>query len=283
MAGTSVAVIKKRIKSINNTKKITKAMAMVATSKLRKSREILEVNRNYNHSINEIMNDLVNNFEGEKTYIHGNESNIKLYIILTSDKGLCGGFNGGILAAAVEELNKYDDNSLIILVGQKGRNYFNKLKYDTVSEYVEIPDVPSRKEADIIAEQCLAMYDKCEIGEVYVVYSKFVSNIKKEVDIKKILPLIHNKRLSEQNDILSEPHIENIFNQTLKMYLGQTILNCMLNSKSSEQSTRMEAMNGATQNANDMLDKLELQYNRLRQSAITQEISEIVSGAEAQK
>jgi F-type H+-transporting ATPase subunit gamma len=258
-------------------------MAMVATSKLRKCRQSLEVNGNYDSSINEIIDDLSNNFQGEKAYIHGNESTTKLYIILTSDKGLCGGFNGGILGAAVEELNKYGDDSLVILVGQKGRSYFNKFKYDTVSEYVEIPDIPSMKEADMIAKQCLAMYDKFEVGEVYVVYSKFISNIKREVDIKKILPLTHSKQLIEQSNILCEPHIENIFDDTIKIYLRQTILNCMLNCKASEQSTRMEAMNGATQNANDMLDKLELQYNRLRQSAITQEISEIVSGAEAQK
>lgn len=283
MPGTGIALIKRRIKSVKNTKKITKAMGFVASAKLRKCKEKLKINDEYNTLIHEVMHDILNDFEGDNIFINGSRSNKKLYIILTSDTGLCGGFNVSVVNTVFDEVKNNRENSLVIVVGQKGRHYLNKLKCETVAEYVEIPDIPSMKESSIIAAKSLNMYKKSEVGEVYIVYSEFGSSIKREVKIKKILPLTKEEKVENNKFIEYEPDVNTLFDEIIQRYLEQNVLNCMLNSKTSEQSARREAMNAATQNADELIDKLHLKYNRLRQSVITQEISEIVGGAEVQK
>ncbi len=285
MAGAGLIAIKTRIKSITSTKKITKAMGLVATAKLRKTRVKLEVNTKYNSYFNEAINEVLEGFPSEtyNVYTHGNESKKKLYIVLTSDSGLCGGFNSNIVNNTVNELSKDRENSLIILVGQKGRSYFNRYKYKSVAEFIDIPDLPSIKEAYAITNKALEMYEKGEVGEVYVAFTKFVSTVNQSNEIKKLLPLGYNKKDELKDYVMIEPDIVEFINQTVKINLNQQLLNCMLNSKASEQGSRMAAMDGATRNANDILEDLKLKYNRIRQGAITQEISEIVGGAEAQK
>ena len=285
MAGAGLIAIKSRIKSITSTKKITKAMGLVATAKLRKTRVKLEVNTKYNSYFNEAINEVLEGFPSEtyNVYTHGNESKKKLYIVLTSDSGLCGGFNSNIVNNTVTELSQDRENSLIILVGQKGRSYFNRYKYKSVAEFIDIPDLPSIKEAYEITNKALEMYEKGEVGEVYVSFTKFVSTVNQSNEIKKLLPLGYNKKDELKDYVMIEPDIVEFVNQTVKINLNQQLLNCMLNSKASEQGSRMAAMDGATRNANDILEDLKLKYNRIRQGAITQEISEIVGGAEAQK
>ena len=285
MAGAGLIAIKSRIKSITSTKKITKAMGLVATAKLRKTRAKLEVNTKYNSYFNEAINEVLEGFPSEtyNVYTHGNESKKKLYIVLTSDSGLCGGFNSNIVNNTVTELSQDRENSLIILVGQKGRAYFNRYKYKSVAEFLDIPDLPSIKEAYAITNKAIEMYEKGEVGEVYVSFTKFVSTVNQSNEIKKLLPLGYNEKDELKDYVMIEPDIVEFVNQTVKINLNQQILNCMLNSKASEQGSRMAAMDGATRNANDILEDLKLKYNRIRQGAITQEISEIVGGAEAQK
>ena len=282
MSGAGLIGIKRRIKSITNTKKITKAMGLVATSKLRKTREMLNINEKYNDSFNEIINNLLNVLE-EPTLYQGNKSDKKLFIALTSDTGLCGGYNNSIVSATIEQIKGNFENSQLMIVGQKGRTQFKKLRYETVAEYVELPTLPEIKDANTIAQHALAMYEKGQVGEVYVVYYKFHSAVKQTVEVEKLLPLEKNNNGKVANYIGVEPSAEVLQEKMIISYLKQRMFNLMLNSKTSEQSSRMEAMNGATQNANDILEKLHLKFNRLRQSSITQEISEIVGGATAQK
>lgn len=289
MAGAGLIAIKRRIKSINNTKKITKAIGLVATSKLRKTRESLALNNDYYNSFREIMNKVLSDSEVDKDiYFASNGSNKKLYIVLTSDTGLCGGFNGNVVSKTLEYVLKDKENSLLIIVGQKGRVYFRKFNIESVAEYVEIPDMPTIKEAKTILIKALELYSKGEVGEINVIYTEFISAVKQEATLKKLLPVDKDSiGVSDENDenalIEFEPEKEKILGNITELYLKQTLLNLMLNSKSSEQSARMTAMDGATKNANDLLDKLNLKYNRIRQSTITQEISEIVGGAEAQR
>lgn len=289
MAGAGLIAIKRRIKSINNTKKITKAIGLVATSKLRKTRESLALNNDYYNSFREIMNKVLSDSEVDKDiYFASNGSNKKLYIALTSDTGLCGGFNGNVVSKTLEYVLKDKENSLLIIVGQKGRVYFRKFNIESVAEYVEIPDMPTIKEAKTILIKALELYSKGEVGEINVIYTEFISAVKQEATLKKLLPVDKDSiGVSDENDenalIEFEPEKEKILGNITELYLKQTLLNLMLNSKSSEQSARMTAMDGATKNANDLLDKLNLKYNRIRQSTITQEISEIVGGAEAQR
>lgn len=292
MAGAGLIAIKRRIKSVTSTKKITKAMGLVATAKLRKSREKLDVNEKYYNSFKELMSevlsDAVDDLEGNNIYLYGNKSKNKLYVVLTSDSGLCGGFNANVVSTACDYMRKDREHSISIVVGQKGRAYFKKFKFDTAAEYVQIPDLPTLKEATQIADHAVKMYENGEVGEVYVVYTKFYSTVKQEVKVERILPLDIEKRNADKDSsnveyIEYEPEIHTLLHNIVKTHIRQRTLNFMLNSKASEQGSRMSAMDGATKNANDLLEQLNLKFNRVRQSAITQEISEIVGGAEAQR
>ncbi|GLC28750.1 ATP synthase F1 subunit gamma [Clostridium omnivorum] len=285
MAGSGLIGIKRRIKSVTNTKKITKAMGLVATAKLRKSREKLDINNNYYDSFEGIIKDLVDSHEGYNIYKSGNESSKKLYIVITSDSGLCGGFNGNIVNRTIDQLKVQNGNYLLNVAGEKGIAYFERFKFNINKKYVDISDLPTLKEARDISNDALGLYENGEVGEVILVYTRFISPVKQEVVFEKLLPL-GTKSEDEYNYekyIKFEPDIDSILNNAAPIYIKEKILNLMIHSKSSEQSTRMSAMDGATKNANDLLDKYKLQYNRMRQGAITQEISEIVGGAEAQK
>ncbi|MCR3758387.1 F0F1 ATP synthase subunit gamma [Clostridium felsineum] len=282
MAGAGLITIKRRIKSITNTKKITNAMGLIATSNLRKSRQNLEANKGYYEAFNSAIDKIVNSSGKNNLYVAGNKSDKKLYIALTSDSGLCGGFNGAVVSAADEVMKKDKDKSLLITVGQKGISYFKRLKYETLSEYVDIPNEPGLNEAKEIADRALSLYEKGEIGEVYVVYTKFVSTVNQKNEVKKVLP-IEPKKMEKVSVAEFEPEPEIILEKAIRLHIEQQLFNMLLNSKASEQASRMSSMDSATKNANDLLEALNITYNRIRQSAITQEITEIVGGAEALK
>jgi F-type H+-transporting ATPase subunit gamma len=285
MAGAGLLLIKRRIKSVTNTKKITRAMGLVATAKLRKTRERLVVNGKFTSKFNEAMNDIKNcncNKE-ENIYKNGNGSNKNLYIVLTSDTGLCGGFNSTVMLKTKEIFEQDINNSVLIIAGQKGRAFFKKLNFDTAAEYVDLPDLPSLKDGRTIAENALSLFNEGKVGTVNIVYTKFNSIIRQTVTVEQLLPLEHSDEERNETYIKFEPSENELLNSLLPQYLTQKILNFMLNSKASEQGARMTAMDGSTKNANDILDNLNLRYNIVRQGAITQEITEIVGGAEAQK
>ncbi|ACO86220.1 ATP synthase F1 subunit gamma [Clostridium botulinum] len=282
MAGAGLIGIRRRIKSVTNIRKITKAMGLVSTAKLRKARVNLEINKKYYNEYKIILKDIINFIEDSNIYIDGNGSHKKLYVIFTSDSGLCGSFNINIINNVINEIKEDKENSLVIVIGQKGRMYLKKLGINTLAEYIEIPDVPTTKEARTIAKNIIKLYSSKEVGEVFLVYSEFYSPVKQQVLINKILPFTKENK-SDNKYIEFNPPVTQLMDEILENYLKATILNCFSNSKASENGSRMTAMNGATDNANDLLDNLDLQFNRLRQSAITQEISEIVGGAEAQR
>jgi F-type H+-transporting ATPase subunit gamma len=284
MAGTGLIAIKRRIKSITNTRKITSAMGLVSTSKYKKIRDKTEINNSYLSKVEEVIKQVKENYEDDSIYISGNDNSKKLYIVLTSDAGLCGGFNWSVANELIDKLKSNKEDCDVIVVGQKGRAIFKKLKIETVAEYVDVSDMSSKKDADEIIDHALRMYNNQEIGEIHIVYKKLISALKNEVKIEKLLPLNFQ---DEDNGIKEYVDVEAIDDNALQsitsLFLKGKMLNSMLHSKASEHRARMESMGSATNNANDMLDKLNLKYNRIRQSAITQEISEIVGGAEAQR
>ncbi|MBU5300925.1 F0F1 ATP synthase subunit gamma [Clostridium sporogenes] len=282
MAGAGLIGIRRRIKSVTNIRKITKAMGLVATAKLRKARVNLEINKKYYNKYQLVLKDIINSMEDKNIYIDGNDSDNKLYVIFTSDSGLCGSFNVNIINNVIDEIKKDGEKSSAIVIGQKGRMYLKKLGVKTLAEYIEIPDVPTAKEARTIAQSIIELYSTKKIGEVFLVYSEFYSPVKQQVLINKILPFTKENK-NDNRYIEFDPSITQVMDEVLENYLKATVLNCFYNSKASENGSRMTAMNGATDNANDLLDNLNVQFNRLRQSAITQEISEIVGGAEAQR
>lgn len=283
MGSAGLIEIKRRIKSVESTRKITKAMNLVATSKLRKARKELNDNEEYYNLCEEIVENLMSALpEGyESSFFNTNSNDLdKLYIVMASDTGLCGGFNGNV-ANGLNDLIEDKSSARIVIVGSKGISYMRKYGFDTVKEYVEIPDVPTVKEVRSIYDDALFMFNNGEVGEVNLVFTEFKSAIKQDVKMERLFPIEIKSNKAEQ--FLIEPTLEEVLNSSLDIYFKCKIRRAMLHSKVSEQSARMVAMDGATQNANDILQSLKLKYNRIRQGIITQEISEIVGGAEAQK
>ena len=284
MAGAGLVAIKRRIRSITNTTKITKAMGLVSTSKYQKIRKKLDTNNNYVDKLEEVIKQVKDNYDEDSIYIKGNKSSKKMYVVLTSDTGLCGGFNWAIVNELISKLKGNKEEYDIIIVGHKGRVIFKKLNIETVAEYVDISDVPTQKEATTIINHAFNMYNNDEIGEVYIVYKKLISALKNEVKIEKLLPLNFEDEENRNKEYVNIEAIdEKALGEITTLFLGGKTLNSMLHSKASEHKSRMESMGSATENANDILDKLNLKYNRSRQYSITQEISEIVGGAEALK
>ncbi|AGF54417.1 MULTISPECIES: ATP synthase F1 subunit gamma [Clostridium] len=283
MGAAGLLDIKKRIKSVESTRKITNAMGLVATSKLRKTKKEFAVNSKFTDITEPIVRNLATaaSEDGSNVYFEGNDSKNKLYVVITSDSGLCGGFNSSVVSQLAQVIGKNRDTAKVILVGSKGLGYLKKIKVEPIEEYVDIGDVPTVSEAKVIFDKALEMYLNGEVSEVNIVYSEFVSSVKQETKSVKMLPI----EKSEGNGVGSfiiEPSVELVLEDTLNIYLKGKIRGILLSSKCSEQSTRMTAMDGATKNADDLLDKLKLKFNRIRQGAITQEISEIVGGAAAQ-
>ncbi|AQS03053.1 ATP synthase F1 subunit gamma [Clostridium beijerinckii] len=282
MGAAGLLEIKKRIKSVENTRKITNAMGLVATSKLRKTKNELAVNNKFIDITEPVVRNLATTAgeEGSNVYFEGNDSQNKLYVVITSDSGLCGGFNSSVVSKLASEIKDKKDTAKIVLVGSKGLGYLKRIKIEPVGEYVGIEDVPTVSEAKEIFDKALEMYLNGDVSEVNIVYSDFISSVKQETKSIKILPI--SKSEGTTGSFLIEPDLDIVLEDALNIYLKGKIRSILLSSKCSEQSTRMTAMDGATKNADDLLDKLKLKFNRIRQGAITQEISEIVGGAAAQ-
>jgi len=282
MGAAGLLDIKKRIKSVENTKKITNAMGLVATSKLRKSRKELLVNNKFIESTEPIVRNLATTAseEGANVYFDGNNSENKLYVVMTSDTGLCGGFNANVVSYLDSLIGDKKSTAKIIVVGNKGLSYIKRIKLQTVGEYVDISDLPTVREAKVIFDKALEMYLNGEVSEVNIVYSNFISPVKQVPKVDRILPI--QKLEGKVNKSHVEPNLELVLENALNIYLKGKIRSILISSKCSEQSSRMTAMDGATKNANDLLSDLKLRFNRIRQGAITQEISEIVGGAAAQ-
>lgn len=284
MGTAGLIEIKRRIKSVESTRKITKAMGLVATSKLKKARKELLIDEE-NLKINEeIFKKVINTMDAEyKNIYFGNNSKnaTKLYIIVTSDTGLCGGFNGNVANYIKENLLHEKEDIKLIVVGAKGSSYMKKLGFTDLLELVELSDLPTIKDVRAIYKRALHLYEEGEVSEVNIVYTEFISPMKQEVTVDKILPLPRQEGVAE--DIIIEPNLDYVLGVALERYIRSKIRRDLLHSKVSEQSSRRSAMESATKNANDLIRSLNLKFNRIRQSMITQEISEIVGGAEAQK
>ena len=283
MGAAGLIEIKRRLKSVQNTKKITNAMGLVATSKLRKCRKELVTNNKYVEVAEKTMKSLacIVDEKLEIPYFSKNDSDKKLYIVITSDTGLCSGYNNNVVAHLQHLIRGEEEKTDIITVGAKGISYIKRAGLDTIAEYVDIPDVPTIKEVKMVYERALELFNEGKVSEVHIVYTEFISPVKQNVKSEMILPV--EKVEGEAGEQLIEPDLQTVLKDSLDIYLKGKIRGLMLSAKCSEQSSRMTAMDGATTNANDIIASLNIKYNRIRQSMITQEISEIVGGAEAQK
>lgn len=275
--------IKRRIKSVSNIKQITRAMELVSTSKLRKSRKQLELTRPYYNTVESSIREILANTKGVKyDLLERREVKNRLIIVLTSDRGLAGGYNINVIRKAESYIDE-KVGTKFILVGVEAREYF-KRRYDgIVEEFSYISEEPSYNNAAKIGSICYDLYRKKEIDEVLLVYTHFSTVLSLVPSMVKLLPAesIEKEGNMENRLIEYEPSAEEVLNRLVKDYISITIFGAMIESAASEQASRRNSMKNATDNANDMLESLSLRFNRARQAQITQEITEIVSGANA--
>lgn len=279
MGDVSLSDLKRRIKSIKNTQKITKAVGLVATSKFKKARGILENTKGYFEAFNEISNNAFGRIQ-ENFYGKEKDSDTYLYIIITSDSGLSGSYNANVINRALDEM--HEKKILLITLGQRGRTFFKKRKYETIAEYVEIGIVPSQREVYDIVKHIIKYFNEGKVRAVNILYTKYKSPLSQDIEVLKLLPIDIGERKTEKYFEL-DPSVGDVMEYLIPAYIRNTIYYCIASSSTSEYAIRMRAMDSATKNASEILERLHNTYNRVRQSNITQEITEIVSGAEALK
>ncbi len=288
MAASNLRDIKRRIKSVNSTEHITNAMKLVSTAKLRKAKNTFEKTREYFHYITESIEEVFNNATDiPRKYLSGNREIKKTcYIIITSCRGLCGGFNSNVIKVAEKEMSKDTEKTVIVAVGIRGRDYFLKRSYNIHSEYSAPPENISFVETKEISQPIIAMFDRGEIDEVVLIYTSFVSMMEQKVKTVTLLPFnIENdpEVMKTEKMVDYEPSVEEVFNYLVPKYVEIMIYGAIVESATCEHAARRIAMESATDNAREMLADLSLFYNRARQASITREICEIVAGSEAQK
>ena len=276
MAGNKSA-IKSRIKSVNSTKKITGAMELISNVKLSKNRNLMEKNRSYADALEEVVSSILSGeMIEENDYLTKKDAKQKAYFVFTSDMGLCGGYNINISKLVKENVSKDD---YVYFVGNK---FYDQLKtegYNIINEQIG-SDAVEYTTIKKYADNALQMYKENKISSINVIYTRFVNNINFKASVSCILPGL-NTTSKEFKQIDFEPNADEILVDLIPMMVESQIYSKYLESKTSEHGNRRFAMENATDNANELTEKLELAYNQARQAAITQEITEIVSGADA--
>ena len=288
----SLKDLKNRIGSVKSTQKITSAMKMVAAAKLRKAQEQAIASRPYCSSMEKIVSSLANKLiDNAPDLLKGNkEIKKQLLVVFSADRGLCGGFNGSISRAVKLEVKKSKDLGIETKLLFVGRKSADTLKKDFQQHIVEIvtgnSTNPIYSDALSISSKILDLYQRDEFGSCKIIFNKFVSAITQEVTLKSLIPIeTNNEDVSNNNQVSSvyeyEPSEEVILEELLNKNIATQLFSAQMESTASELAARMTAMDNATRNAGDLIDRLTLQYNRTRQAFITKELIEIISGAEA--
>ncbi len=281
--------IRTQISSIKNTQKITRAMEMVAASKMRKAQERMATTRPYADKIYNIVQHLAHaHSEYKHVYLEDRAEEKRIgYIVISSDRGLCGGLNNNLFKTILKEISTKVDEGFevdVCTIGQKASGFFSRLPVNHVGQAVQLGDAPHPHE---LVGAVKIMLDACEEGRIdslYLVYNEFVNTMTQENKIVKLLPAspdAPSEELSHQWDYIYEPDAKNVLDNLLFRYIESLVYQGVVENIACEQASRMVAMKSASDNAGDLIDDLQLVYNKARQAAITQEISEIVAGAAA--
>ena len=288
----SLKDLKNRIGSVKSTQKITSAMKMVAAAKLRKAQEQAIASRPYCSSMEKIVSSLAKKLIDNAPDLLKGKKEIKkqLLIVFSADRGLCGGFNGSISRAVKLEVKKSKDLGIETKLLFVGRKSADTLKKDFQQHIIEIvtgnSTNPIYSDALSISSKIVDLYQRDEFGSCKIIFNKFVSAITQEVTLKSLIPIeTNNEDVSNNNQVSSvyeyEPSEEVILEELLNKNIATQLFSAQMESTASELAARMTAMDNATRNAGDLIDRLTLQYNRTRQAFITKELIEIISGAEA--
>ena len=282
----TMKAIKKRISSVNNTKKIMKAMDLVAASKLQKAKTKLDDIRPLFDNIKLVMDGVKAGMGEDFETQFSQEREVKsiAYIILSSDRGLCGGYNANVSREALSLIKSNEGKDVkIIAVGSKGWEYFRRRQMNIVSKNPGASEATSFESAELIGSKVASMYTSGEVDEVYLVYTQFETVLSHKPHYEKLLPIKKGGEEAAQHtgEMSYDPDVGTFISYAVPMYLNITIFGAMMESAVCEYASRMTSMDSATRNAAEIIEDLTLEYNRKRQTMITQEITEIVSGANA--
>jgi len=285
----SLKSIKKRIVSVKNTRQITKAMKMVSAAKLRRAQENVVAARPYARKLGEVLQSLAANLEGDlHPLLEKRGAKTLLLIVITSDRGLCGGFNTTLCKAAdryiKEKKDSYEQVS-IMAIGRKG-NEFLRSRYAVYKNYSNVLAKPNYQTAAMLAQEVIDGFVAGEYDQVELLYNSFRTVMTQDITFQQMLPIVpEGKSDSEEPpvDFIYEPSVGELLAEILPKNIEVQIFKAMLETVAGEHGARMTAMDSASKNANEMIGKLTLQYNRARQAAITTELMEIISGSESIK
>lgn len=284
--------IQARMKSIKDTMKITSAMCMISSSKLQKARRDLKNTEPYFYAIQDslakildLSPDTGNEFFSKRESVPQNERK-KGYIVVTADKGMAGAYNHNVIKIAEKEALS-DNKTMLFIIGQVGRRYFEKKNIPVDTDFQYTAQNPNMNRARIISERIVELFKIGELDEVYIIYTRMLNSVTFNAEMKQLLPLKRNRIVTGKENnykqFFFEPDIDTVFGHIVPNYVAGYIYGALVESYCSEHNARMMAMQTATDAAKDMLKNLGIEYNRARQAAITQEITEVIAGAKAQK
>ena len=280
--------IRERIKSVKSIKQVTKAMKMVAAAKMRRAQENMEKARPYSEKISDLVDTFLldeQNHELPEVKVRDNIEKV-LFVVITSDRGMAGAFNTNVLKIAHKAIDDFGkENAQLICIGKKSATYFKSRGYNIVLDYIDFWNTLDFDTGLNVAQDIISRYMKKDVDRVQVIYNKFINVAKQEVCDEIFLPITPSidsvDDQSQLSDMIYEPNKKIVIERMIPRYLNIIIWQYLLESNASEQAARMLAMENATSNADDMIKELTLQFNKARQTAITTEMLEIVSGAEA--
>jgi F-type H+-transporting ATPase subunit gamma len=281
--------IRGKIKSVENTKKITKAMEMVAASKMRKAQERMRAARPYAEKVRQITGNLSRaNPEYTHPFMQTNDAKTAGFVVVTTDKGLCGGLNTNVLRAVTTKLKDLQAQGVsaeAVAIGNKGLGFLNRINAKVVSSVTGLGDTPHLDKLIGPVKVLLDAYTEGRVNAVYLCYTKFINTMRQESVIEQLLPLntgdLQDNAGGRDWDYVYEPDAPAVIDELLLRYVEAQVYQAVAENMASEQSARMVAMKAATDNAGSVIGELKLVYNKTRQAAITKELSEIVAGAAA--
>ena len=281
--------IRGKIKSVENTKKITKAMEMVAASKMRKAQDRMRAARPYAEKVRQITGNLSKaNPEYTHPFMQTNDAKATGFVVVTTDKGLCGGLNTNVLRAVTNQLKELQgkgESAEVVAIGNKGLGFMNRVGAKVVSSVTGLGDTPHLDKLIGPVKVLLDAYTEGRVNAVYLCYTKFINTMKQESVVEQLLPLsadgLQEGSGGRDWDYVYEPDAPSVIDELLLRYVEAQVYQAVAENMASEQSARMVAMKAATDNAGNVIGELKLVYNKTRQAGITKELSEIVAGAAA--
>lgn len=280
--------IKTKIKSVQNTRKVTRALEMVSASKIRKAQDRMKASRPYARAMKQVIGHLAQaNSEYRHPFLVEREEVKRVgYIIVSSDRGLAGGLNNNLFRKVLGDVRQWQDKGAgvdVVTIGQKASTFFRRIKVDMLASVTHLGDVPRLDQLIGVIKVMLDAYESGKVDRVYLVYNDFVNTMTQRAAFDQLLPLAATGHLDTRHDwdYIYEPDAQAVLEHVLTRYIESLVYQAVLENVASEHAARMVAMKAASDNASKLIDTLNLVYNKARQAAITQEISEIVGGAAA--